>query len=408
MSEFEFKQPCLLWPRENRLTQEQQSFTISALGAVDSGDVDTLRRLADDTLSPHYIPLPEVVEGDGTTLLHVAMAKRNKDCIKYLVQCGCSITTGNSSKETPIHVACMMNNVDGLRAVLEIVDDVDLERKDMWGRTPLLKAMVYNRDAMVNFLLDLGVNVNAQDEDGLSMVHLAVSHCKLDLLYRLHSLGADINSHNHKKRPPLYVATVVSSPHLVKGLLKLGASAVSKHSHQPPILQIIGKVIQSYENHCSNISDSERVLHLMLAAHGFPIDSDELDVFRRLLKKEPRFLPLSHKMHICSDSPYENCSMRKALEKTRDRSSRRQNSLGGQSLDRSPPGTPISLFNLARRSARMALMASGKNVVWAVDRLTVVPPAVKKILLLKDCERKLPPAYLNLILKFETGTTLAN
>jgi hypothetical protein len=126
-----------------------------------------------------------------------------------------------------------------------------------------------------------------------------------------------------------------------------------------------------------------------------------------VFRDEPRLLPLVHKMHVCSDCPYESSLTQRpsdsAARMPRRRSGPARGYGNGRARHISPtlsspnpatPRCPVSLFNLARRSARKALMASGRNVVWATDRLEGVPPAVKGILLLKDCELKQPPASL--------------
>jgi ankyrin repeat protein len=94
------------------------------------------------------------------------------------------VFSGNSSDETPLHTAAMKGNVEGLQTAMELCPNLDLEVKDMWGRTPLLKAMVYCRDGAVEFLLAQGADVSVQDVDGVTMMHLAVTYKKPRLLHR--------------------------------------------------------------------------------------------------------------------------------------------------------------------------------------------------------------------------------
>ena len=92
------------------------------------------------------------------------------------------------------------------------------------------------------------------------------------------------------------------------------------------------------------------------------------------------------KLYVCSDCPYNDLFLHQPSENS-SRSGAGGGGGGGGAA--SPVRGPVSLFDLARRAARAALMESGCNVLWAVERLqSSVPPAVKGLLLLKDCELK--------------------
>ena len=310
------------------------------------------------------------------TLLHAAMEGRSTDCIRFLISVGCEVMHRNQSDETPLHTACMNDSLEGLNVALE-ADDLDLEVTDRWQRTLILKALVYNSYRVFYKLLNLNVSLNTQDIYGLSVMHVAVSYNHLDLVRELAERGASLNMLNERYRAPLSLAISAHNPDMVRELLLLGASTLNRKSTEP-VLTAISELIRRSEDGvvCER---SEETLHLMLAAHGLPLQSDEPNVFQRVLVSSDleRFLPLLHKMFVCSDCPYDDLRTRvSSLQQ-----SRRSNVPKIR--------TAVSLFDLARRVARSALMASGHNMIWAVERLqSDVPPAVRGLLLLKDCDRK--------------------
>ncbi|KAK7090596.1 ankyrin repeat domain-containing protein 29-like [Littorina saxatilis] len=363
---------------------EQIDFRRRAFHAARRGDTEALQELAElSRCSASLFPLGEIIDPEtGYTLLHAAMEQGGEDCVRFLIDAGCEIMRGDGSNETPLHVACMHNNTAGLRVALAAEERVDLEVTDVWQRTPLLKAMVYNSRHVLHMLLNLHVNLNAQDIDGLSLAHLAARHGHVDLLCDLAEKGADLNLLNDRARTPLSYAITACNPDVVRQLLIFGASTHNPKSG-PPVVTAVSELIRRFEGGVM-CERAEQVLHLMLAAHGYPLHLGEPDVFQRVLYTADvkRFLPLLHKMHICSDCPYSDLFMNPPTSLNLLPQQGRRNS-GNQQR------THVTLFDLARRCARRTLMASGRNVMWAVERLgSSVPPAVKGILMLKDCDHK--------------------
>ncbi|RHZ61466.1 ankyrin repeat domain-containing protein [Aspergillus thermomutatus] len=56
----------------------------------------------------------------------------------------------------------------------------DINRKDPKGRTPLLHAMLWNNDQIVEFLLLYDVDPDAESHDGLTPLKLANQKCRED------------------------------------------------------------------------------------------------------------------------------------------------------------------------------------------------------------------------------------
>ncbi|KAK7499188.1 hypothetical protein BaRGS_00009448 [Batillaria attramentaria] len=361
-------------PRKNihQPKLEQIEFSKRAFCAARQGDVTTLEELMAVPACEGGLPLSAVRdEASGCTLLHVAVQYDHSACVKLLLSAGCDETTGDKSLETPLHVASMHDSISSLEAVLTAGHGVALEVRDIWRRTPLLKALVYRSERVMQMLLEMHANCNVQDIYGLSLVHVAASYGRADIIDIVARQGGNLNLLNEKRRPPLAVAITTCNPDVVAELIQLGASTIFPGS-ACAVVTAAKELIRRFEG--GTVCESaEQVLHLVLAAHGCPLHTDERNVFLRVLLTADvkRFLPLLFKMHICSDCVY---NVHHIWPSDPNSSSNHLQSA-------------VSLLDLARRSARDALMASGHNVVWAVERLSV-PPAMKGLLLLRDCDYK--------------------
>lgn len=358
--------------RERLLHKE---FSKKAVCACWKGDLETLLELMSLPACEGGLPLSAVRdEGSGRTLLHVAMEGDHTECVKLLLSVGCDVNAGDNSQETPLHVASMYDSISSLQAVLATCRDAGLEKRDMWRRTPLLKAVVYRSEQVMQLLLSLQVDCNAHDVYGLSLAHVAATYGRVDIIQCVAKQGANLNLLNEKMRSPLSVAITACNPEVVAGLVQLGASTQFS-SLSCAVVTAARELMRRFEG--GTVCESaERVLHLVLAAHGIPLHTDELDVFLRVLLTADvkRFLPVLYKMHICSDCRhrFEHICI----------------SAGSDGSSPSKKGqSAVTLLDLARRATRYALMTSGWNVVWAVEKLHV-PPALRGLLLLKDCDYK--------------------
>jgi ankyrin repeat protein len=101
------------------------------------------------------------------------------------------------SSETPLHWAAQHGLVGIAEGLLE--NGADIDAQDLFGRTPLHKAV---RDAeMVAFLIAQGADVNVTDVFGRTPLHQAVSYPESVVL--LIDFGASINAEDFMGHTPL-------------------------------------------------------------------------------------------------------------------------------------------------------------------------------------------------------------
>ena len=87
-----------------------------------------------------------------------------------------------------------------LETLFDKMSHVDINHRDVAGRTPLMSA-VYNRDInIVKFLIKKGANLNAYEMNGNNALILAVISGKIDVFKLLIDSGADILSVNKNRK----------------------------------------------------------------------------------------------------------------------------------------------------------------------------------------------------------------
>jgi ankyrin repeat protein len=102
-------------------------------------------------------------------------------------------------------------------------DPNDLESRAFNGNTPLLQAALEGNLAMVERLLEAGVNLFAVNND-FNGVFFNACYCdSAEVIRRLAAAGADINDINENGETPLMYAVSASRVQSVKALLELGA-----------------------------------------------------------------------------------------------------------------------------------------------------------------------------------------
>ncbi|OCK80629.1 ankyrin, partial [Lepidopterella palustris CBS 459.81] len=104
-----------------------------------------------------------------------------------------------------LHYCARQGDLSLLRVLVERlqkpVDDVDSK-----AATPLMVAVQWNRNAVVQYLLNKGASVHAQDKKGWTVLHHAILRKgeDVDLLRSLLERGANVNATNNDKETPLH------------------------------------------------------------------------------------------------------------------------------------------------------------------------------------------------------------
>lgn len=113
------------------------------------------------------------------------------------------------------------NDVAALRAAAAEGADVNAPNDE--GRVPLYRALVLQRQPLVEALLELGADANAKDHNGDPLLIIALSIASTDGALALLRAGADASARDTIGKTVLYYAVKEQQPDLVAALIAAGA-----------------------------------------------------------------------------------------------------------------------------------------------------------------------------------------
>lgn len=132
-----------------------------------------------------------------------------------------------SSSRPALHYALLQNTEFALQG--RIADRVDMNARDVKGRTPLFEVAGFGTPEAVAQLVDAGAFVMTTDRNGLIPFHMAASTGRLKVLDRLIDLVPEdkviemLNAQDVRGETPLFKAVDLHFPFVVEFLLKKGA-----------------------------------------------------------------------------------------------------------------------------------------------------------------------------------------
>lgn len=193
------------------------------------------------------------VDKDGFTPLHLAAMSGFTDKVRFLLEKGARFNTATKQGTLPLHLAAERRRTD--TALLELLMGPPTNRvinaQDKESRTPLFRAvdadnvetvvwlLAHGADANLGKELPLsrafvlnymkvaealcagGANVNALDEDGLTLLTKAISRDKKDVIAFLLQHKADPNAKDKHLRTALHMAASKGNQSVMESLLAL-------------------------------------------------------------------------------------------------------------------------------------------------------------------------------------------
>ena len=113
-------------------------------------------------------------------------------------------------------------DLNGVRQSL--ASGINVNAKDMYGNTALIKAAEKGHRDIVEVLLKAGANVNAKDRHGDTALHFNVEGPeRRKTVELLLAKGADVNAQDSYGRTPLMISTLIGDRGIIKALIERGA-----------------------------------------------------------------------------------------------------------------------------------------------------------------------------------------
>ena len=113
----------------------------------------------------------------------------------------------NHRGETLLHYLASKEEFSHLIPIVKgEVKDLDLERKNLDGRSPLHYAVIHGNDLGVKHLKDAGADLECRDDTGFTAFHLAFIHRHPKIIELLRSYGADLQASDNQECTPIFHA----------------------------------------------------------------------------------------------------------------------------------------------------------------------------------------------------------
>jgi len=159
--------------------------------AAADGDSARIRELVRAGADPN-------ARGDkGVNLLQWALLNRSKPGLAGLLAAGADPGPPDSSGATVIHYAALANDPGYLDVLLHHRADPNA-RDGVTGRTPLMSALMGNREVQFRALLDAGAKPDLADRMGNSSLHVAAKINAFERVLQLLEAGADPTARNQQ------------------------------------------------------------------------------------------------------------------------------------------------------------------------------------------------------------------
>ena len=125
-----------------------------------------------------------------------------------------------------------------------IAQGADKNSKTLKGNSPLILAFNKNKFAMFEHLLEIGVDVNAQDLNNETVLMLIVKkENKLNYLETLLDYSPDLNVQNNHKSTALHLACMFKNVEAAQSLINEGADIFLKSVQQTTRLLLLLKMV---------------------------------------------------------------------------------------------------------------------------------------------------------------------
>ncbi|KAJ5364609.1 uncharacterized protein N7496_010322 [Penicillium cataractarum] len=195
------------------------------------------------------------------TGMHLAAHFGLRDVMAYLLNHNEDLLAMDSRGQSPLVYAAEAGHTETVRFILAASGNKSIDTKDADGQTPLLAAISKGNNTLAKLLIDLGADINEQNEQGHSALSLAARVDNVVLMQTLLDKGANVNAANMSGATPLHEASRVHNVDFVKVLLEKGA-LVDPLEKTPTPLQYA--LYSCTVNKCS--FEAEETVRLLLEA----------------------------------------------------------------------------------------------------------------------------------------------
>ena len=216
-------------------------------------------------------------DDNGTTPLHLALSFREAEVAAMLIERGADVTAQNKDGWTPLHLASKNGQVEVAGMLIEHSADVAAQNED--GTTPLHVALADGRTEVAVMLIERGADTTPH-KYGWTPLHLASLNGQVEPASMLIERGADVTAQNNDGLTPLHLAADVRAQYNDFSLTQLQTHLASHAGH----VEVIAMLVENGADVTAQNNDGSTPLHLALQEGG-------LEVAGMLIGQYPDNLP---------------------------------------------------------------------------------------------------------------------
>lgn len=161
-----------------------------------------------------------IQDTEGNVPLHHACVIGDEDLVEFLLSKTPDSAIRNTEGSSPIHRACRRGFKNIVKLLCEY-DSININLKDAGGHTPMFHAVNSGNFDLLQYLLQIGADVNISSELELTTIHVAQTKQIVDILL---SHGADLEGKDGEGNTPLMDTSGNGHLSAVRGLCLQGAN----------------------------------------------------------------------------------------------------------------------------------------------------------------------------------------
>ncbi|KAI1299277.1 Ankyrin-3 [Halotydeus destructor] len=211
-------------PREIRLALDNEGST-PLFVAIEASNPGIVRELLADLAAEQLAAKKPLPTEDG--VLHLAVAKRDMDLLKQLLEAGALVNMQNATGQTILHVAC----TEGLENLVKLLHSVgaDPNIRDAEENTPLHIATAKGHFKIVDLLTDkFKASVHLRAKDGSTLMHIASAAGHAATAMAFMKKGVPLHMPNKKGAKAIHLASMRGNVDVVKNVLARGENVDCK------------------------------------------------------------------------------------------------------------------------------------------------------------------------------------
>ena len=191
---------------------------------------------------------PEVKDSDGQTPLMWAINNGHENIVGLLLMRKLDFEASDNLQRTALHHSACIGQINSMKLLIQC--RAGLETRDSLGRTPLLSAINRGQAAAVEYLLEVGADPAAFDEQRKGALHLSIeSDLSIQLVALLVAHGAPVDIIDIDNMSPLHGAVQYNRRGIASLLLNNGVSidfGIQRRCWIPDLLD--GNVVYELNN----------------------------------------------------------------------------------------------------------------------------------------------------------------